>query len=376
MDVFESIKRLPFGVLDSIDCAANQQKLVDAARAFLSMDEKRAEEIAREIFAHEHDADTKNMAVSLLFALLLWQDRYDEMAPLGLPRDDDDSEAIMVYDPRELIIKLSPATVEHKMPQTIGNLPAVQVRINDVDVVLLIDTGAMISTVTESMAKRCALMAGETALEADNPFGSSVTTQLAYANMLNIGGHEFIHKPFIVIPDAALDFHDQFPDLPPIFGTIGWEVIRKLKWTIDFKNRTVLIESPVHRRVAPNMCCDFFPMVRVEIDNKSMVLGLDTGATTTHFGMSMTSCFGGLAQTTKAGGGVGVAHCEEKGSAIPELLLLVEGTEIVLENAWVYSDREYSMSNTFILPGILGSDIAKNASLVIDYANRHLAVMG
>lgn len=261
-----------------------------------------------------------------------------------------------------------------EMPQSIDDLPVIQVQINGHDIFLLIDTGFLITAVTESTAKRCGISVKENVLEAGSPLGSSATSQFANIDALNIAGNEFLNKSCMIIPDAALDFHESYPDLPPIYGMIGWEIIRKLKWTIDFRNRRVLIESPKKQSITKNMCCDFFPMIRVKINNKNVVLGLDTGASITHFGKCIRPLFGGLEKTIKTSGGVGATQYEEEGSVIPELRLSVGETEIMLENTFAYDDREYSLSKTFLLPGVLGKDIAKNSLLIIDYENRSLAI--
>ncbi len=106
------------------------------------------------------------------------------------------------------------------------------------------------------------------------------------------------------------------------------------------------------------MCCDFYPMINLLYGNNNMCLGLDTGgANNTVFRKSTALELGKLEKSNievySAGGTV-----QEEGYIIPELDLYINGEVAKIRNATV-RESIHDNTNNFILPGIIGSDIAK-----------------
>ena len=91
MNFIESVKNLCFADIPDEGLTAEQSKLRLAAKSFLSCDEERAEELARDLYSEAGDMDIKDTASDLLFSLLLMQDRYNELVSYGLPKNDIDA---------------------------------------------------------------------------------------------------------------------------------------------------------------------------------------------------------------------------------------------------------------------------------------------
>ena len=172
----------------------------------------------------------------------------------------------------------------------------------------------------------------------------------------------------MVIPDSALDFGDV-----KINGTIGWELIRQLKWEFNFEKQKVYISAPKKEDVCRNMAYDSFPLVRVSIDSKQQFMGLDTGANTTMFGKVMKDNFENLEQSSVTSGAAS-GYKDNNSLVIPELNIGIGEGKVLLKNLNLLTDDEKSKSGFFITPGILGMDIARHNILTIDYFNRHISV--
>lgn len=374
MNDVERIRYLTSQESDIAHFDKEHRRLYELAKAFLEMDEETAENIATEFLSSAENADVKNMASSILFSLLIWQDRFDELPKYGFARNEEDAQAIMLYDPRNMEIKISGTPFKMEMPPAIKDLPAIRVQINGKEIDLLIDTGAMLTSISESVAKECGILNSDDSVEVTNSFEGTVTTKISLIDKISIGGNEFTNKFCIIVPDSAFDFSQLEKDAPRINGTVGWEIIKRLKWTIDYKNRWVQVEAPKTESVHHNMCCDFFPMVKIGLFEKELIMGLDTGAGVTHLGKCMKDSFGKLEKISKQSGGAGQI-VEETGMNLPQAMVSIDQSNVELKNVWIYDDREYSMSSTFTLPGVLGSDIAKNKTMIIDFTNRHFSIM-
>jgi len=352
-----------------------QTKLYRTAKAFLDADEETAELLAKELFVETQDARIKDTAVSLLFTLLLWQGRFDEMETYGLPRNDDDAEQIAIYDTRDSEIVYSSELSEHDMPDYPLIQPILTVEINGVNIDLLIDTGALLTTISQSVAELCGVPVDGNTTEADGSAGNSFQVQLSNINEIKVGNLTYKNKQCIVIPDAALYFAGVNEGLQ-INGTIGWEIIKLLHWEIDYINRRVSLRKPQSKDVVKNMCCDFYPMTKITLDNNvDITVGLDTGATDSFFGKEAIGLFPNAIESKRTPRGAdATVGMEEAGYSLPELRFCHGDTEIKLNKAFMYKDRGYSYTKTFITPGTLGSDIASNGVLVIDYMNRRLDI--
>ncbi|MCL2854583.1 MAG: retroviral-like aspartic protease family protein [Defluviitaleaceae bacterium] len=372
MDFFDKIRNLTHSDFDITGYSDEQKQLYNGAKSFLGADEKTAEQILRSLYESTQDAQVKNFALDLLFPLLLWQDRFDELAKLGIPRNNDDEEQIAVYDTRNIRAVLSSTPKELPMPPAFSDLPSVCVQINGVDVELLIDTGAMLTMVSETVAKKCGIAMSGTMVEADTPLENSITTQIAAMDSFMVGNSEFRNKPCVVVPDSAYDTGDL--EAPPINGKIGWEIMKNLCWTINYRDRLVRIETSKAENKVANMCCDFFPMVNVKIDGKNMAMGIDTGGGVTQFGKCVDGFFADTQPFKQEAFATG-AIVEISGALVPHINAYIGESPFAINNAISYSNREYSLSKTFLQPGVLGSDIAKGKTLVIDYPNRNLSIL-
>ena len=374
MSFIENVKRLCVTDLPEEGLTEEQKILRRAVKSFIDSDEEQSEKLLRELLLVSNDDEIRNTAEELLYALLTWQDRFDELKTLGLPKDEEDVKIMGMYDIRDTEFLLSSELTEANMPEFSVITPIMTVQLNGKCIDLLIDTGAMLTVVTKSVAERCGLMIEEKTLDAAGAMGDAVTVQTARIDEFTIGKSIIKNKKCMIIPDEAFDF--SAVGGPKFDGVIGWEIIKRLYWEIDFPNRKIKVRAPYQEDVERNMCCDFYPMVKVGInDNETIVVGFDTGGVGTAFGKSMVGRFCGAEKTKTQMSGVGQSEISEyEGYMISNLLVKIGGTQVTLSDAFVFSDREYSQSRTLVQAGGLGSDTAAGKVLVIDYQNRHMSI--
>jgi len=105
--------------------------------------------------------------------------------------------------------------------------------INGVHATYWFDTGAGLSVLTESEAKRFGLRAHPASVQVGDLNGTQVNTRIAVADKLSIGSIRIRHVAFLVMPDNQPPFNDQSPGSR---GLIGIPVLLALKtfvWGAD-----------------------------------------------------------------------------------------------------------------------------------------------
>jgi clan AA aspartic protease (TIGR02281 family) len=315
------------------------------------------------------------MALDILFAILVWQDRFDELNALGLPRNNEETTQVEVYDIRDTEFLLSPDLAEVDMPEFPLIQPIMPVEINGKSYNLMIDTGAMITIVTQSVAEHCNLAIEEKTVDVEVATEGSTAAQTARIDELTIGKSVIKNKRCMIMPDEAFDFSAVIEGVK-FDGIIGWETIKRLHWEIDYQNRKVKVRAPLKEDVKRNMCCDFFPMVKIEInEGETITTGFDTGGVMSIFGKSMVGRFSGAEKAEQELMGAGQSEPSMySGYRIPKLPINIGGAQVTLQNAFVHADIEWSKGRTLVHSGALGSDAAAGKILVIDYQNRYISI--
>ncbi len=374
MSFIENVKRLCITDFPEEGLTEEQITIRKAVKLFLDSNEEQSEILLRDLLAVPCDKEIKNTAAELLFAILIWQDRFDELSALGFPRNEEEAEQIDMYDIRDTEFLLSPEAAIVDMPEFPWIQPLMTVQINGMSNKFLVDTGAMATIVTASVVERCGLTIEEKNIDVAAATEGAMATQTARIDKLELGKSIIKNKRCVIIPDEALDFSSVGG--PKIDGLIGWEIIKHLYWEIDYQNRKVKVRASIQENIKRNMCCDFFPMVKIAINGcETIVTGFDTGGTVTNFGKSTVGRFPGAEKSEREMMGVGQSEPSiYSGYVVLKLPIDIGGAQITLQDAFVLSDSEYSKGRTLVQAGALGSDAAIGKVLVIDYQNRHLSI--
>jgi predicted aspartyl protease len=192
---------------------------------------------------------------------------------------------------RSLYAGAAPGDRTPPIPLRLGtpNLPRVRVRVNGRSAgELILDSGAALSLLTESVAKRLGV---EPVAEAITAFRglheAEVSLRLGWARSVSVGGLTLRDVPFGILPDGTLTFESAgpVPFAPP--GVLGAHLMKEFDWRFEFgEGRAQAIRiGPASIRGGPGQNVFFRrmkPMLRVSVNGRPWSLFLlDTGSEAT-----------------------------------------------------------------------------------------------
>ncbi len=140
----------------------------------------------------------------------------------------------------------------------------------------IFDTGANLSTISESQARKMKLKIFEQRVDIGSATSKEVASRLAVADSLYLGDILFENVVFIVMPDNQLTF----PEINyTIKGIIGFPVIHQLGEVHLQKNGTIWVPKTTTKKADPNMFFEGLnPVVKVISGSETLLFTFDTGA--------------------------------------------------------------------------------------------------
>jgi predicted aspartyl protease len=241
-----------------------------------------------------------------------------------------------------------------------GGLPF---SINGVHATYWFDTGAELSVLTESEAKRFGLREHQASVHVGDVNGTQVNTRIAVADELAIGSIRIRHVAFLVLPDDQPPFNEQSPGSRGLIGIPVLLAFSRFVWGAD---RTFEIGPESSHKRVPNagLCFDGnHPLVQLEYDNRPLDFALDTGATNTDLYPPFGSAFPELIHSaTKTDSykmeGVGGAKYMEA-ATLESLKFSIGGFPVMLKSVGVLLKPTTDASRFFA--GNLGIDLLQQA---------------
>lgn len=165
-----------------------------------------------------------------------------------------------------------------KIRRDMAGMTNIPLKINGNDEEFIFDTGANISTIKKSLAKKLKLVFLKGNLKVGSMTGIKVDSELAYAESLEIGNITYKNVLFLVVPDDILTFAG---GLYSIDGIIGYPVFREMKEIHLSDNELFIPQNPLHKQEQNLVMNGFNPVVNALINNDSLAFTFDTGARTT-----------------------------------------------------------------------------------------------
>ena len=143
----------------------------------------------------------------------------------------------------------------------------------------IFDTGANLSTITESSAKKMGLTMYESEITVESSTHIKVKTKLAAADSLYVGNILFENVVFLVAPDEQLSF----PTLDYyISGIIGFPVIHQMEEVRLQKDGSIVVPQKAEDKSFQNLCLEaLHPIILAKSGSDTLLFTLDTGAKTT-----------------------------------------------------------------------------------------------
>lgn len=370
------LKRFNYSSIVSETLTEDQRSLFDAVR---SIDLGNLNEGIEQLVTLYQSSDNEEIAkqsAMLLFEQLYWNDETERIVSLKL-----DKEVCIDESCREVAATIqrnggknhnfSMSSHEAELKYSITGSPIVEVEINGERREFWLDTGAMVSVISQDVADACNVASSQDdEVSLGTATGESISSAFTLVDSVVVGNLEVERAPFIVLPTEALTISD--PSLEETIkfdGIIGWDIIKYMNLKLDYANDTYTILKPVKEvNLRRNMLMDGYVVVRLKSsDDRPVYFGLDTGASATGFGEAIIDKLG-IQETynvmSRVGGITGFVDAERK--VIPKLELNVNETEIALTDI---KSLTHKPCNFFDLDGVIGIDMFKDGILRVDYQN-------
>lgn len=250
------------------------------------------------------------------------------------------------------------------------NIP---VTVSDSTYDFIFDTGANISTVTESFAKKLGFKILDTEFEVGTATDKKVKSRLAVADELSIGNLTYHNIVFLVLPDEVLSF----PQVNySIDGIIGFPIIEAMEEIHITKNLELSVPVQPTAIDSENLAFDGLTPILLVIHKKdSLGFAFDTGAMTTHFYFSYYNKYKEdidskyklkTLRISGAGGSI-----EVKGFVLKEITLIIGNSKAKFKKVRLIAEKIKDMDEYFY--GNLGQDlITQFDEIVINFKSMYI----
>jgi predicted aspartyl protease len=235
------------------------------------------------------------------------------------------------------------------------------VSVNGQNARLALDTGAGISIITESEARRLGLTNLATQLEFTWFAGAKSKQHIAVAKRVAIGNFEFHDVAFGVIADEDLARFSR-----QIHGAIGLSLllaIETIRWSRDGELELGFPSSPAGES---NLCFDNFATVaRIEFQQRKIYAVFDTGNPCSKWWPPLSRDFPKLINQSsgkKSIANTGGNTADVQAAIIPQLPLRIGGFEVTQNDAPVLQAQ--TSANSAYYHGNLGFDLLRQARRV------------
>jgi predicted aspartyl protease len=256
-----------------------------------------------------------------------------------------------------------------------ANLVNVEVEAGGQRIGFIYDTGANLSTVTESTAREMGFRVLRDSVRVGAVTGASSYARVGVAPELRIGGATVRNAVFLVFPDSAL----AFPQIGyQIRGIVGFPVIAGFGATTLTRGGELVLGDTAAADAGgeQNLCLrGLMPLVAAEHAGQRLHFGFDTGAQSTALYPPFLAArralveAGGAPTTVQTGGAGGMRQVQAY--TLAPLVLRIGGREATVPQVRVYTERTTDDSER--LYGNLGQDVIRQfEAMTLDFRRMQL----
>ncbi|MBI9015128.1 MAG: aspartyl protease family protein [Clostridiales bacterium] len=373
---WSKIKNFNYGALKKEELLDEQDTFLQAIKAIDTGDKEKSVELLTKLYRDSNCQETINHSARLLFQQLFWADRFDKIKSLELDTMEAIEESyrkisVALEQNKNKNITFSSESYKDKLEFSISGSPIVGVEINGIKKDFWLDTGALLSVLSQETADLCQVRTDSNdEVIANSSTNEEMSVKFGWVENANVGNLSVENTPFIILPTENLTFADpSIEGIIKIDGIIGWDFIKYMNLKLDYKNGEYEIIKPVGEDVSnSNIIMDGYVIVRINCEkDNSLYFGVDTGASSTSFNeciFDKIKLVEVKKETKRVGGVSGFKEVEQK--IIPKLKLKINKTEIELSDV---ANTLHKPCDFFELDGIVGSDLFRDGCLRIDYRN-------
>ncbi len=376
-DFWAAMRHFDFDFVNRREAGAEDREFARGLRLLMDDDCATAEPLFRTLLETTADPLVRRHAAEILWVLYTRQDKWNELVALNgrAPRGFDERKTVVMSAafagsrPEKYHFPDKPVILPSEL--SASGTPMVAVAVNGVRKMFLIDTGAEMTVLSSDFAEECGVKAiGTEAAKVGTATDITIDMRPAVIREFHVGDLRIENHPVMILDKKDLEVKlFKVIRIFTIDGIIGWNVIRNLDLTLDYKNLTVTIRQP-RKRPADRRNLHFVIQPIVSLSDtlgRPFYFFLDTGADRTSLyepallKVDTTQAKSGRALIGGAGG-----TQRYKTTEIPKFAVMLGNQRLVFNKIRARDDGE---NGFFFFDGVLGSDIARNGSLIIDFQN-------
>lgn len=253
----------------------------------------------------------------------------------------------------------------------------VPLTINGVAARFSLDSGANLSIVSQSEAKRLRLAVHDVSGKLGDSTGGQVNFQVAIARQLTLGEAQLSNVAFLVVSDQQQPFMDVPPGEKGLIGLPVLLAFETLRWSPNGMLEMGFASPKVTRAQRPNLCFEGAqPMIEAGLQHRPLVMALDLGAGKTVLWPHFRHDFPTIAQRGRKQRvhKSGVARSADlEALVLPRLSFEIAGFPVKLAPADVLLNQIGGASEWF--DGNLGLDALNTAhSVTLDFKSMMLTM--
>ena len=237
----------------------------------------------------------------------------------------------------------------------------------------IFDTGAALSSISESCAKQLGIRILQSAVNVGTSIGSKVQSKVGVADKLQIGELLLENVAFLIMPDEMLTF----PQVNyMIHGIIGFPVMYQMKEIEIHKDQYLTVSARPKKRNLRNLFLSgLSPIVSFEAEGDTVLFKMDTGANTSDFSEKYFAAnkdkilAKGIPRMQKMGGAGGII--EREVYELEKVRLKIGGQALTIPTITVLTDK-FPFLETY--DGNLGQDILMYYNkFILNFEDMYLA---
>ena len=376
-DYWAAMRHFDFEFVDRREVGAEYREFARGLRLLMDDDGATAEPLFTTLLETTADPLVRRHAAEILWVIYTRQDKWNELVALNdrAPRGFDERNTVVMSAafagsrPEKYHFPEKPVILPSKL--SASGTPMVTVAVNGVRKMFLIDTGAETTVLSSDFAEECGVKAiGTDAAKVGTATDRTIDMRPAVIRDFHIGDLRIENHPVMILDKKDLEVKlFKVIRVLKIDGIVGWNVIRNLDLTLDYKNLTVTIRRP-RKRPADRRNLHFVIQPIVSLSDtlgRPLYFFLDTGANRTSLyepallKVDTTRAKSGRALIGGAGGTQRYKTIE-----IPQFAVMLGNQRLVFNKISARDDGE---NGFFFFDGVLGSDIAQKGTLIIDFQN-------
>ncbi len=257
---------------------------------------------------------------------------------------------------------------------TYANLFFVDTNVNGNPVVLMFDTGANMTTISQSAYSKINANLLLDKISCGNSAGQTLEADVALVETMMIGNSKVSNFPVLVVPDTYFDFgKDDAGNRFIAQGFLGWDVISQFSWEIDSENRKYYMHKSHPFSCNRNLSWNQFPILSVEWNNAEILMGFDSGHTETILAASWCDHLSDLRTFSDTLTGLG-GFSKEDVYIADKIEFMIDNQKILLTNVTILKHDIFGSAGDD-MRGLLGADFVQNRKWKIDYPNHHFEII-